>query len=96
MFSRVQEPAKYDLVAQLLPGLWVGGWAALNNDCFVLKQKGVTHVLSVHSQDTQRKLPSFIKGALLVAVDDRDDADMHRWSHRLPDVLIYIQHYDVQ
>ena len=74
----------------------MGGWAALNNDCFVLKQRGITHVLSVHSQDTQRKLPSFIRGALLVSVDDKDDADMRRCIHRLPDVLTYIQHYDVQ
>jgi hypothetical protein len=65
-------------VAQLLPGLWVGGWAALNNDCFVLKQKGITHVLSVHSQTSQRTLPPFIQGAMLVSVDDEDSADLYR------------------
>lgn len=65
-------------MAQLLPGLWVGGWAALNNDGFVLQQKGITHVVSVHSQTTPRKLPAFIKGAMLVSVDDEDRADLYR------------------
>jgi predicted protein tyrosine phosphatase len=73
---KLDEPSKYDLVHKILPGLFCGGWAALNNNCFVLQQKGVTHVLSVHSADTQRNFPSFIEGSMLVTVNDEDDADI--------------------
>mmetsp|Transcript_16685 Transcript_16685/g.34020 ORF Transcript_16685/g.34020 Transcript_16685/m.34020 type:complete len:280 (-) Transcript_16685:39-878(-) len=71
-----EDASRFDLVTNILPGLWCGGWAALNDDAFVLKQKKITHVLSVHSSETQRRLPAFIKGTMLVSVDDNDDADL--------------------
>lgn len=71
-----EDSAKYDLVTHILPGLWCGGWSALNDDAFVLKQKKITHVLSVHSATTQRRLPPFITGQMLVTVNDTDDADL--------------------
>ena len=47
----------------------MGGWAALNNDCEALRSRKVTHVLSVHSAENQRRLPSFILGHHYVRVD---------------------------
>ena len=75
---KIDTPGRHDLVHKILPGLWCGGWAALQNDCFVLKQKRVTHILSVHSQTDQRRMPPFIKGAMLVTVEDDEGADLLR------------------
>mmetsp|Transcript_58580 Transcript_58580/g.132612 ORF Transcript_58580/g.132612 Transcript_58580/m.132612 type:complete len:227 (+) Transcript_58580:112-792(+) len=79
LFSKAlvrEEPGRFDLIAKVLPGLWIGGWAALNNDAFVLRQKKVTHVLSVHSAEQQRSLPPFIRGRMNVNVEDKDEADL--------------------
>ena len=64
---------KLQLLHEVMPRLWVGGWAALSDDCRVLQQKKVTHVVSVISAD-QRKLPPFIRGHLYVRVDDTEEA----------------------
>mmetsp|Transcript_23270 Transcript_23270/g.64992 ORF Transcript_23270/g.64992 Transcript_23270/m.64992 type:complete len:315 (-) Transcript_23270:49-993(-) len=61
------------ILHEVMPRLWVGGWQALDKDCAALRQKGVTHVVSVISAD-KRKLPPFIKGHYYARVDDRDDA----------------------
>lgn len=65
--------SKLQLLHEVMPRLWVGGWAALADDCRVLQQKKVTHVVSVISAD-QRKLPPFVQGHLYVRVDDTEDA----------------------
>ena len=54
----------------------------MNNDCFVLRQKGVTHILSVHSQDTKRNFPAFITGSMLITVDDNESANLYRCFYR--------------
>eukprot|EP00927_Polykrikos_kofoidii_P025718 TRINITY_DN23057_c0_g1_i1.p1 TRINITY_DN23057_c0_g1~~TRINITY_DN23057_c0_g1_i1.p1 ORF type:complete len:383 (-),score=49.35 TRINITY_DN23057_c0_g1_i1:295-1443(-) len=64
---------KLELLHEVLPRLWVGGWAALNNGCKALHERGVTDVVSVMSSD-QRKLPGFIKGHLHVHSDDNEGA----------------------
>lgn len=64
---------KLQLLHEVMPRLWVGGWAALSDECRVLQQKKVTHVVSVISAD-QRKLPHFIRGHLYVRVDDTEEA----------------------
>ena len=69
-------PSSAATVKLLLPRgdarLWVGGWAALNDDCSALRQK-VTHVVSVLSAD-KRQLPAFVEGHLYVRVDDTPEA----------------------
>lgn len=65
--------AKLQLLHEVMPRLWVGGWAALNDDCAALRQRKVTHVVSVLSAD-QRRLPEFIKQHLYVRVDDTEEA----------------------
>ena len=73
---RRKKPEKFALVHQILPGLWCGGWAALNNDCEVLRRHKITHVVSVVSADKQRTMPNFIVGKYHAQVDDREDADL--------------------
>ena len=65
--------SKLQLLHEAMPRLWVGGWAALNDECAALRQRKVTHVVSVLSAD-QRKLPPFIRGHLYVRVDDTEEA----------------------
>lgn len=65
--------SKLQLLHEAMPRLWVGGWAALNDECAALKQRKVTHVVSVLSAD-QRRLPAFIRGHLYVRVDDTEEA----------------------
>lgn len=64
---------KLQMLHEVMPRLWVGGWTALNDDCTALRQKKVTHVVSVLSAD-QRRLPEFIKQHLYVRVDDTYEA----------------------
>jgi predicted protein tyrosine phosphatase len=71
-----EKPSKFELVNQVLPGLFVGGWAALNNDCAALRKRGVTHVLSVVSADQQRRLPKWVVGQRLVQCSDSETADL--------------------
>lgn len=65
--------SKLQLLHEVMPRLWVGGWAALNDECGALKQRKVTHIVSVHSGD-QRRLPAFIRGHHYVRCDDSEDA----------------------
>lgn len=65
--------AKLQLMHLVAPRLWVGGWAALNDDCSALRHRKVTHVVSVVSAE-QRRLPSFIVGHHYLRVDDREAA----------------------
>ena len=65
--------AKLQLLHEAMPRLWVGGWAALNNDCAALRERKVTHVVSVLSAD-QRRLPDFVRRHLYVRVDDTEEA----------------------
>lgn len=64
---------KLQLLHEVIPRLWVGGWTALNNECLALKQRKVTHVVSVISSD-RRQLPDWIQGHHYVRVDDSEEA----------------------
>ena len=81
--------AKLQLLHEVMPRLWVGGWAALNDDCAALKQKKVTHVVSVLSAD-QRRLPDFIKGHLYIRVDDTEEA-ADALASRFEDICKFIE-----
>lgn len=74
---------KLQLLHQALPRLWVGGWAALNNNCEALRSRRITHVVSVVSAD-QRRLPSFVQGHYYARVDDRDEAAREIATHFEP------------
>ena len=65
---------RLQLLHEVMPRLWVGGWAALNNECEALRSRKVSHVLSVHSADQGRRLPSFIQAHLYKRVDDTEEA----------------------
>ena len=71
---------KLQLMHEVVPRLWVGGWAALNNECTALKERRVTHVLSVLSAE-QRRLPAFVREHMHLQVDDRDEAAETLASH---------------
>uniref|UniRef100_A0A7S2WF89 Protein-tyrosine-phosphatase n=1 Tax=Rhizochromulina marina TaxID=1034831 RepID=A0A7S2WF89_9STRA len=73
---RRKKPAKFELVHQVLPRLYCGGWAALNNDCAVLRRHKVSAVVSVVSSTIQRSLPAFITSRLHVVVNDAPEADL--------------------
>ena len=74
---------KLQLLHEIMPRLWCGGWAALNNDCQELRSRGVTHVVSVVSAD-QRRLPPFVKGHYYARVDDRAEAAKEIAAHFAP------------
>ncbi|KAL1527786.1 hypothetical protein AB1Y20_009170 [Prymnesium parvum] len=71
---------KLELLHEVIPRLWLGGWAALNDHRRALQSRGVTHVVSVLSAE-QRKLPPFIKKHHYVQVDDREAAADEIASH---------------
>lgn len=74
--SRLKRPSigKYDNCDMVLPGLWIGGWTALNNDAEELRRHKVTHVVSVMSTEQRTELPSFIRGHHHITADDKEDA----------------------
>ena len=76
---------KLQLLHQVMPRLWLGGWAALNNDCEALRSRRITHVVSIVSAD-QRRLPSFITAHYYACVDDRDAAGEELAAHFEPAV----------
>ena len=40
-------PDKWPTINEIVHGIWCGGWAALNFDCRLLREKGITRVISV-------------------------------------------------
>lgn len=81
-------PGRSDVCHQVLPGLWLGGWTALNNNCQELQKRGVTHVVSVVSAD-QRRLPNFIRRHLHIHADDKEDA-AQQLGERFPDICAFV------
>ncbi|KAJ1619935.1 protein-tyrosine phosphatase-like protein [Pavlovales sp. CCMP2436] len=71
--ARGTASARLAVMHMVLPGLWVGGWAALLNDCQALRERSVTHVVSVISAD-KRQLPAFVRGHYHALVDDSEEA----------------------
>ena len=63
-------PGKFALVHQVLEYLYVGGWAALNDDCRVLREQKISRVCSVDTADTPRTLPAFVTHHLHVVCRD--------------------------
>lgn len=82
------KPARHDVCSHVLPGLFVGGWAGLGNNCAELKKHRITHVVSVISSD-QRGLPDFIKGHLHFRIDDRENA-AEELGRNFPEICRYI------
>ena len=72
----------------VLPRLWVGGWAALLDDCRALKQRGITHVVSVVSAQ-RRTMPSWIRGHHHVECRDAEDAS-DTLAEALPGVVTFV------
>jgi len=74
--GRLKRPnvGKHDICHRVLPGLWLGSWMALNNDCEELRRRKVTHVVSVVSTERSCPLPSFIRNHLHVLAHDSEDA----------------------
>eukprot|EP00929_Paragymnodinium_shiwhaense_P058675 TRINITY_DN29399_c0_g1_i2.p1 TRINITY_DN29399_c0_g1~~TRINITY_DN29399_c0_g1_i2.p1 ORF type:complete len:310 (-),score=53.77 TRINITY_DN29399_c0_g1_i2:243-1172(-) len=64
---------KLQIMHEVMPRLWLGGWQALDNKCKELDKHGVTHVVSVLSAD-KRQLPDFIVGHYYAQVDDNEHA----------------------
>ena len=72
-----EPPGKYELpVHEIVPGLYIGGWAALNNDARVLAKRRVTHILSVVSQPLGHASPPFVKEHKVVLCDGREGCDL--------------------
>mmetsp|Transcript_66087 Transcript_66087/g.103195 ORF Transcript_66087/g.103195 Transcript_66087/m.103195 type:complete len:462 (+) Transcript_66087:125-1510(+) len=81
--SRLRRPSagKYDNCDMVLPGLWIGGWTALNNDAEELRRHKVTHVVSVMSTESRTELPSFIRGHHHIMANDNEDAAADLYVH---------------
>ena len=69
-------PGKFALVHQVLEYLYVGGWAALNDDCRVLREHKISRVCSVVTADTPRTLPAFVTHHLHVVCRDDENAPL--------------------
>jgi len=89
--SRTKRPTvgKYDICHRVLPGLWLGGWMALNNDAEELRRRKVTHVVSVVSTQQSCPLPDFIRGHLHILANDSEDAAEGLSAH-FPDVCRFV------
>jgi len=73
---------------QVLPGLLVGGWAALGQDCAELRRRKVTHVVSIVSAE-QQQLPEFVRGHLHIFANDKEDAAA-QLAARFPEVCRFV------
>ena len=73
---RRSRPGKFALVHQVLEYLYVGGWAALNDDCRVLREQKISRVCSVVTADTPRTLPAFVTHHLHVVCRDDENAPL--------------------
>jgi predicted protein tyrosine phosphatase len=89
--ARLKRPSvgKYDICHRVMPGLWLGGWMALNNDCEELRRRKITHVVSVVSTEQPHRFPSFIRGHLHIIANDSDDAGEVLGS-RFPEVCRFV------
>lgn len=88
---RLKRPnvGKYDICHRVLPGLWLGGWMALNNHCDELRRRKVTHVVSVVSTKLCCELPAFIRGHLHILANDDEDAAEGLSAH-FPDICRFV------
>lgn len=77
-----------DVCHLILPRLWLGSCAALNNGCEELRRRRVTHVLSVLSAD-KRRLPDFIRSHLHIHQDDKEEASAALAGH-FPQICRFI------
>ena len=73
---RRSRPAKFALVHQVLEFLYVGGWAALNDDCRVLRENKISRVVSVVTSEEPRSLPAFVTHHLHVVCRDDENAPL--------------------
>jgi len=73
---------------QVLPGLLVGGWAALGQECAELRRRKVTHVVSIVSSE-QQQLPEFVRGHLHIFANDKEDAGA-QLAARFPEVCRFV------
>ena len=80
--------SKLQLMHRVLPGLWLGGWAALRNDCRELRCKNITHVLSVCSA-AKRRLPSCFQHEHFT-IDDREEAASQLFQY-IPTALTFVE-----
>lgn len=89
--GRLKRPTvgKHDICQRVLPGLWLGSWMALNNDCEELRRRKVTHVVSVVSTERCCELPSFIRHHLHVLAHDTEDAAAGLSAH-FPEVCRFV------
>ena len=85
---RRDAPGRHALVHKVLDGLFVGGWAALNNDCEVLRRKGVTRVVSCVSAEVPRRLGAFVTHHLHVVCADDPGA---RLCEAFPAIVAFIE-----
>lgn len=76
--------SRLEVAHAVVPGVWVGGWAALLNNCAALRQRGITHVVSVVSADVPRRLPDWVRGHYHATVDDREAAADAMRAHFAP------------
>lgn len=73
-------PRRNDVCHCVVPGLWLGGCTALNDNGEELRKRKVTHVVSIVSADA-RRLPDFVRKHLHLRVDDREEAGADLAAH---------------
>ena len=65
--------SKLAVMHRVVPRLWVGQFEALRDDCRLLREHGVTHVVSVMSGAKEALPADLIRGHLHVRVDDTEE-----------------------
>jgi len=84
-------------IQQVMPGLWLGGWAALDKEGEELQRRGITHVVSVLSTELppQRQMPKFVQQHLHVRSDDREGA-AQTLGERFVEICIFVENARAQ
>lgn len=85
---RKQPPNKWPVMHEIIPHLWCGGWAAINDDCRALRERGVKRIVSVVSAD-KRKLPKEVAEQHL-HVHAHDDGNAKLLPH-FPKIVQFVE-----
>ena len=71
LFKSALKVKKSSVLQKIVPRVYLGSWKALNNNCDLLRERNITHVVSVVSA-SERSLPKFIKGRLHIIANDQE------------------------
>ncbi len=76
---RTSPPGKWPVMHEIISNLWCGGWVALNDDCRVLRDKGIKRVISVVSADKRILPPDIAEEHLHSTLQAFEIAKLYRY-----------------